>query len=326
VTANFAVAGTGTDTVNSVRSPASADNLVGIRPTKGLVDIEGILPVSFTQDAAGPIARTVEDAAIMLDIMSGNRTNNSSASTGKKQVSFASTLDNNGLKGKRIGILQNFFGNQPVHEDVNRVTYEAIKEMEGLGTTLVPITVPGLDTDQLIKSYDVQKYEIKQTLNKYFSTYNTPVKSLEELLAIGQINPSISNTLKTAQSIDSPLEQPDYKSRLAGMENLKKQILQVMDDNHLDALLYPHQKRLVVNTGGASQVDRNGILASVTGYPAITFQGGFSSPTDTAPIGVPVGIEFLGRAYSESTLIQMAYSFEKGTDHRRNPLSTPALK
>ncbi|MFC5648550.1 amidase family protein [Paenibacillus solisilvae] len=328
VTANFAVAGTGSDTVNSVRSPASADNLVGIRPTKGLVSIDGIVPVSFTQDEAGPIARTVEDAAIMLDAMRGFDPNDSytALSLGHIPVKLTSSLDKNGLKGKRIGILQNFFGNQPVHDEVNLVTNEAIKEMEGLGATLVPITVPNLDTDQVVKDYDVQKYEIKTVLNQYFSKYGTPVKSLEELLAIGQIDPSIANTLKTAQSIDSPLEQPDYKARLAKMENLKKQMLQVLNDNHLDALLYPHQKRLVVDTGGASQADRNGILASVTGFPAITFQGGFSTPTDTAPIGVPVGIELLGKPFSEPALIQMAYGFEKGTDHRRMPLSTPALK
>jgi amidase len=326
VTANFAVAGTGSDTVNSIRSPASANNLVGIRPTKGLVSIDGIIPVSFTQDEAGPITRTVEDAAIMLDAMRGFDPNDSytALSQGRTPVKLTSFLDKHGLKGKRIGILQNCFGNQPVHQEVNRVTNEAIKEMKGLGATLVPITIPNLDTDHVIMDYDVQKYEIKTELNKYFSKYGSPVKSLEELLAIGQFDPSIANTLKTAQSIDSPLEQPDYKSRLAKMENLKKQILQVMKDNRLDSLLYPHQKRLVVNTGGASQVDRNGILASVTGLPAITFQGGFSTPTETAPLGIPVGIELLGKPFSEPILIQMAYGFEKGTDHRRMPHSTPA--
>lgn len=327
VTANFAAAGTGSDTVNSVRSPSSANNLVGIRPTKGLVSLNGILPVSFTQDAAGPITRTVEDAAILLDAMAGFDEKDPATLAGKEHIpaTYTDFLDEEGLKGARIGVLQNFFGTEPVHEEVNRVTDEAMVEMQNLGATLVPITIPGMDTNKLISDMDVQKYEIKEELNRYFSAYNTPVTSLEELISKGLFDKTIQSSLESAQAIDTPLEQPDYLERLKKIEDLQQQILKIMTDHDLDVLLYPHQKRLVVPIG-ESQADRNGILGALTGFPAITFQGGFSAPTETAPIGVPVGIEFLGKPFSETTLIKLAYAFEKGTDHRQAPASTPELK
>lgn len=310
ITSNFAAAGTGTDTVNSVRSPSSANNLVGIRPTRGLVSLNGILPVSFTQDAAGPITRTVEDAAILLDVMAGFDEQDPITLAGKDHIpaSYTDSLDEHGLQGARIGVLQNLFGTEPVHEEVNRVTHEAMVEMQQLGATMIPITIPGMDANKLISDMDVQKYEIKEELNRYFSTYNTPVESLEEFISKGLFDKTIQKTLESAQAVDSPLKQPDYLARLKQMEELKQQILKVMTDNDLDVLLYPHQKRLVVPVG-ESQADRNGILGALTGFPAITFQGGFSAPTETAPIGVPVGIEFLGKPFSESTLIRLAYSF-----------------
>ena len=324
--ANFAVAGTGTDTVNSVRSPSSANNLVGIRPTKGLISLDGIFPVSATQDAPGPIARTVEDAAIVLDAMAGfdPKDPSTEVAQGKVPATYTEALDISGLEGARIGVLDNLFGKDPIHEEVNKVTMAAVEDMEKLGATMVDIEVPGLDTDQLIKDMDVQRYEIREGLNAYFSKYNTPVKTLEEMVAGGQFDASIANTLKQAQAVEKPLEQEDYHLRLAKMAELKQTILTLMDEHQLDAIFYPHQKRLVVKVG-EGQADRNGILGSLTGLPAITFQGGFSTPDATAPGGVPVGIELLGRPFSESTIIKLAYSYEQGTNHRKLPSSTPAL-
>ncbi|PZE20066.1 amidase family protein [Paenibacillus xerothermodurans] len=260
--------------MNSIRSPSSANNLVGIRPTKGLISLDGILPVSFTQDAVGPIARTVEDAAIMLDVMAGSDKT-------KPGAAYSDALVENGLKGARIGVLQNLFGTQQIHEEVNTATHAAMEEMKNLGATLVPINIPGLDTDKLIADLDVQKYEIKEELNRYFSTYRTPVKTLEEFLAKDSFHASVESALQGAQAVENPLTRQDYLARLKKLETLKKQILQVMDEHDVDVLLYPHQKRLVVPVGEA-QVDRNGIVGALTGFPAITFQGGFSAPTASA--------------------------------------------
>jgi Asp-tRNA(Asn)/Glu-tRNA(Gln) amidotransferase A subunit family amidase len=313
VSANFAVAGTGTDTVNSIRSPASANNLVGIRPTKGLVNIDGIMPVSFTQDNAGPIARTVEDAAIMLEAVV------------ESDERYSKSLDKRGLEGAKIGVLLNLFGTDQVHEEVNHATEIAMKEMKLLGAQVVEVTIPGLDTDKLIRDLDVQRYEMKPEINRYFSDWETPVATLEEFVAKRQHDASIETMLNMLQSMESPMEQPDYKVRLERIAELKKQILEVMDGQFLDVLLYPHQKRLVVKVGEETQADRNGILASLIGFPAITFQGGFSTPTETAPIGVPIGLELLGRPYTEAVLIRLAYAYEQRTGHRRMPLSTPDL-
>jgi Asp-tRNA(Asn)/Glu-tRNA(Gln) amidotransferase A subunit family amidase len=166
---------------------------------------------------------------------------------------------------------------------------------------------------------------MKPEINRYFSDWEAPVATLGEFVAKRQHDASIETMLNMLQSMESPMEQPDYKVRLERIAELKKQILEVMDGQFLDVLLYPHQKRLVVKVGEETQADRNGILASLIGFPAITFQGGFSTPTETAPIGVPIGLELLGRPYTEAVLIRLAYAYEQRTGHRRMPLSTPDL-
>lgn len=307
VSANFAAVGLGTDTVNSVRSPASANNLVGIRPTKGLVNLEGIIPVSFTQDNAGPIARTVEDAAILLEAMTENR------------YSFSSGLSQDGLRGTRIGVLHSFFGKSQVHEDVNRVTHDALQQMEELGATVINLPMITLHADQLLEECDVQRFELRYELERYFTSYNAPIQTIAELLENGSYLESTVQMIKSAMSIVDPLYDPEYKQRLKKIEALRGRVLNLLDEYQLDTLLYPHQKRLVVDIGSDAQVDRNGILASLTGLPAITFQAGFSTPTSTADIGIPIGIEFLGQPYGEAQIIRMAYAFERSANHRRIP-------
>jgi amidase len=309
VSASFAAAGTGTDTVNSNRSPASAGNVVGIRPTKGLMNLEGILPVSFTQDNAGPIARTIEDAAILLAAMVDH----------DHGYSYSTGLHPLGLQGKRIGVLRSFFGNSTIHEEVNRITETALHQMQELGAQMIDLTSDDIVAEQLLLDLDVQRFELKHELNRYFSDYHTPVRTIEELLDKGSYEPAIELFLKSVIAIEDPLNDPEYQKRLSKIDELKARVLEILDEHHLDALVYPHQKRLVVDIGEASQADRNGILAALTGCPAITFQGGFSVPTSTAPIGIPVGIEFLGRPYDEPKIIQMAFAFEAAVNHRRIP-------
>jgi amidase len=309
VSANFAAAGTGTDTVNSNRSPASANNLVGIRPTKGLMNLEGILPVSFTQDNAGPIARTVEDAAILLEAMVDH----------DHGFSCSAGIQPHGLQGKRIGVLRSFFGNSPIHEEVNRITETALRQMQELGAQMIDLTFEDIVAEQLILELDVQRFEIKHELNCYFTDYQSPVRTIEELLDKGSYEPAIEQFLKSAIAIEDPLNDTEYQKRLKKIDELKELVLEILDEHHLDALVYPHQKRLVVDIGEASQADRNGILAALTGCPAITFQGGFSDNSSTAPIGIPVGIEFLGRPNDDAKIIQLAFAFEAAVNHRRIP-------
>jgi Asp-tRNA(Asn)/Glu-tRNA(Gln) amidotransferase A subunit family amidase len=150
---------------------------------------------------------------------------------------------------------------------------------------------------------------------------SAPVKSLEEVISSGKFHPNIGDNIKKAQS----LEMDDgYRLRLQKRSELQQRVMKMMADDRLDAIVFPHQKRLVVPIG-ETQVERNGALGSVTGFPSIVVPGGFSSSTATATLGVPVGIEFLGRPWSESVLLEIVYGYEQATKHRRPPHTTPPL-
>lgn len=323
IAANFGAVGMGTDTVNSIRSPASACSLVGFRPTMGLVSRDGVIPYSLTQDMAGPITRTVADAAVVLEAIAGYDSADpvTAWSVGLPQ-SYTAFLKPNGLKGARIGVLQNFFGSGPEHTEVNAVVNAAIEEMKKQGASVVPVNIPDLDANKLVSDASVHLYELKAHLQSYLASLgpNTPVKTLEDIIASGKYSPSIEDSLKKAQSLS--INDPEYKERLLKGLAVQQSIMKVMADNNLDALVYPHQKRLVVPIG-ESQVERNGVLGSVTGFPAITVPAGFSPRKESAPIGVPIGIEFMGRPWSEPTLLKLAYSFEQATKYRRPPVTLP---
>jgi amidase len=327
--ADFATVGTGSDTANSIRSPASANNLVGFRPTKGLVSTAGIVPVSFTQDEAGPITRSVADAAIMLDVMAGPDPRDPATASAVRHVprTFTAYLDRHGLRGARLGVLTTLFGQGPESAEVNRVMARAIESIREQGAIVIEVGDPMLDTTKLNADLDVQVYEYKSVIDAYLqaSTEHAPVHSLADIIASGKYTPSIGGFLTAAQSHADGLQEPAYKTRLAGIEALKRRVADMMAHYRLDALVYPHQQILPVPIGQTNQAQRNGILGALAGLPAITLPAGFSSPTSSAPIGVPVGIEFLGRPWSEPRLIRLAYGFEQATKARRTPVSTPPL-
>ncbi len=322
VAANFGVAGIGTDTVNSIRSPSSANNLVGIRPTRGLVSRAGIIPFALTQDMAGPIARTVEDAARVLDAVAGYDPDDPTTawSVGRME-SYAQAVGTAGLKGARLGVLRSFFGRDDIHRDITRVTNEALEAMRRLGAETVELDVD-LDADQLISEVSVSGYELDAHLSAYLSASGTPVRSLSDVLASGKYEPMLEGLYQRA--LTRSVDEPAYQQRRRAGLTLRDHVMKLMADHRLDALVYPHQKRLVVPIG-EDQVDRNGVLGAITGFPAITVPGGFSPKTASAPLGVPIGVEFLGRPFSEPILIRLASAFEHETRHRRAPASTPPL-
>jgi amidase len=329
VAANLAVAGTGSDTVNSIRSPASANALVGIRPTKGLLSRAGIVPVSQTQDAVGPIARNVADAARMLEVMAGYDPNDPSTawSVGYTPATYAPFLEGDGLRGARIGLLKTMVGGGTEHQEVNAVIAQAVAAMKKAGAVVVEVDDPALGAAKLNAENDVQKYEFKSLINAYLASIpNAPAKSLEEIIASGKFHKaSVENFLKSAQSYQRGMEEPDYLVRLVRNARTRDTLISLMAEHQLDAVIYPLQQRLVVPLSELNQADRNGILASVTGFPAITVPAGFSMPTTTAPIGVPVGMDILGRPWSEGRLIQIGQGFEHATRSRRPPVSAPPL-
>jgi amidase len=328
--ANFATVGTGSDTANSIRSPSSANSLVGFRPTRGLISRAGVIPVSFTQDAVGPLARNVADIAVMLDVMAGYDPDDpvTAFGIGKIPATYTSSLDPNGLKGARLGVLRTLFGNGPEHQEVNRVMANALEALKKQGAILVEIDDTAFDTGKLNSVLDVQKYEYKFELNNYLKAQpDAPVHSLAELIASGKYHKgSLEKFLASAESYENGLNEPDYKDRRVKIDDLRVRLANAMAKNDVVALVYPHQKRLPVMIGEPAQVERNGILAALTGFPAITVPAGFSTPTESAPIGVPVGTEFLGPPFSEPQLLRIAYGFEQATHARKPPQSTPALK
>ena len=326
IAASFGIAGTGSDTGQSVRSPASAQSLVGLRPTRGLISRRGIIPISTTQDEGGPITRTVEDAARMLDVMAGYDPEDPITAFGvaRSPKTYTAFLDRDGLKGSRIGVLMDFFGRDTMHQEVNAVTETAIKKMTESGATMIRINVPNLN--DLTRNIQVSEYETKVAFNNYLARLGprAAVKTLEEFIARGEFHSSLKAGLEVDQRVVDGINDPEYKDRLLRRNNLRQAVMSVIAQNNLDAILYPHQRRLVVPIG-EDQVDRNGVLSNATGFPAITFPGGFSAPTASAPLGVPVGIELLGPDWSETVLIKLAYAFEQIAKVRRSPASTPPL-
>jgi len=326
IAASFGIIGTGSDTGQSIRSPASAQSLVGIRPTRGLLSRRGIIPASTTQDEVGPITRTVEDAARALTVMAGYDREDPVTAFGWERVppTYTAFLDAEGLDGARIGVLEDLFGGETIHAEVNAVVRNAIERMTAAGAVMVPIRIPNFAA--LTDDTQLTQFEFKAAFNAYLAKLgpSAPVRTLEEFIASGQFHDSIRGVLAGYQRADDGLGSAEYQRRLLRRDALRSAVMNVMAENRLEAILYPHQKRLVVPIG-EEQVERNGVLSNSTGFPAITFPGGFSAPTPDAPIGVPIGLELLGAEWSEPVLIRLAFAYEQLAKTRRSPLSTPPL-
>jgi amidase len=328
VAASFCAAGVGSDTVNSVRSPASAQNLVGLRPTRGLLSRSGVIPVSPTQDVIGPMARSVQDAAMMLDAMVGYDPADAATawSIGKFRDDYFRSLDGNVLKGLRIGICTCLFGKGAEHAEVNDVVMGAITMMGKAGAELIDMTNLELDVPELVGELDVQKYEFKNAINGYLSrSENAPVRSLDQLLASGRFHPALGTFLKDANAFDMSRDAATYHLRRVRMAELRNLLMASMAERSVDVLVYPLQRQLAALIEESVQPERNGIVAALSGFPAIDIPAGFSSTTRTAPLGVPIGMDLLGRPWSEQLLLNVAYAFEVLSRLRKAPLSTPPL-
>ena len=326
IAAGLALVGTGSDTGQSIRSPASANNLVGLRPTRGLISRRGIIPVSVTQDEAGPITRTVEDAARLLDVMAGFDPEDAITAAGVGHVppTYTAFLDRNGLRGARIGVLRAYFGTDPAHAEVNQVMERAIDALRASGATVEDVAIPGQEA--LTAGMTTGPFETRTALTAYLQSLGpaAPVKDLSALITAGQFHPSIGGQLKEADANVAGTGLPGYAAIFERRDRLRVAVLAAMARQRLDAVLYPHQRRLVAAIGD-EQLERNGVLSNGTGFPAITVPAGFSAPSASAPLGVPIGVELLGREWSEGTLIRLAYGFEQATGHRKTPASTPPL-
>jgi amidase len=320
---NFAVGGFGTDTGGSIRIPSSYNSIVGIRPTIGLTSRDGIIPLALSQDVGGPMARTVSDAAILLDAVSGYDPNDivTAGSFGHIPVSYTKYLDKDGLKGARIGVIKDASVTGS-NEEVKVLLSKSVLDMQAQGATVVEVNIP--DIAKILSYPSLSGFEFKFNLNDYlnnarmvdvtsvtFATYH----SLTNIIDSNSFLPSLKTTLNTRNAAVS-LDTPEYKDILLFRTRITQQaLLKVMADNKLDALLYPSTS----GPTGSSAGNANR-LSPFSGFPAISVPGGFVAA------GTPIGIELLGRPYDEGTLIKLAYAYEQATHNRIAPTaSVPEL-
>jgi amidase len=322
VSANFSTVGVGTETDGSVVCPSSANSLVGIKPTLGLLSRSGIVPISHSQDTAGPMCRTVTDAAILLGVLAGADPRDSATAGAKVESDYTKFLDANGLKGARIGVARaKFFGNS---EKGDAVVEAAIALLKQQGAVIVdPADIPHTgefdDTE-----FDVLLYEFKADLNAYLGKLKpgVAVHSLADVIAFNTKNGGRElryfgqEIMEQAQK-KGPLTEKKYRDTLASNRRLMgaQGIDATIAKFKLDALVAPTQ-------GPAGLIDLvNGdpggggsftAPAAVAGYPHVTVPMGFAR-------GLPVGLSFVGRAWSESTLLKLAYAFEQAAPARKKP-------
>lgn len=318
IAASFATAGMGSDTCGSIRIPASVNNLVGLRPTKGLSSIAGIVPLSVTQDTGGPLARTVADLAVVLDATIGEDPADPAThlAPGQSRPKFMDALQPGALKGSRIGILEPLFGDASDDAEVIRIVREAIGELKKQGATT--ISVPMKELTEALNGSSVLRLEFKEDLAKYLATYgNPPVHSLEEIVYSGLIHAALVPTFNRHLA-SKGRESHDYKIALAKRTAIQQTIVKLMEEEKLDALVYPALRRKPARINDPQGGDGCQLSAS-TGFPAITVPAGFTAD------GLPVGLELLGRAFDDAKLVSYAYAYEQATHHRRAPARTPAL-
>ena len=326
--ANFTVAAIGTETNGSVVCPSSANGVVGIKPTVGLVGRSGIIPISHTQDTAGPMARTVADAAAILGALTGvdPRDDVTNASQGNAHADYTQYLDAGGLQGARIGVARQFFGANPY---VDTLMDDAIEAMRQAGATIVdPADIP---TRQQMgePSFQVLLYELKADMAAYLATLgpSAPVRTLADIIAFNEANadremPYFGQEIFIEAEEKGPLTDPEYIEAVALARRLSREegIDAVMDEYRLDAIIGPTGgpawRTDLVNGDNFSLSSSS--PAAISGYPNITVPAGFV-------FGLPVGISFFGRAWSEPVLLRIAYAFEQATQHRRAPGFLPSL-
>lgn len=328
VSANLCAIAIGTETNGSILCPANANGVVGIKPTVGLWSRSGIIPISFTQDTAGPMARTVRDAAVLLGPLTGvDQADSATAdSRGRTHQDYTRFLDADGLSGARIGVLRDMMG---FHEEVDRVLEAVFSIMKEKGATLVEVDYPEEWRGLGNAGYQVLLYEFKDGVNRYLASANpdSGVKSLEEVIVWNKEHeaeamPFFKQEILVSAEEKGDLDTPEYQEAVAKSVSQSRQgIERLIRENNLDALTAPTGGPAwttdVINGdkfGGGSSSP-----AARAGYPNITVPAG-------SVAGLPVGLSFFGEAFAEPELLRIAYAFEQATKARLIPDFTPSLR
>jgi amidase len=320
VSANLCMIAIGTETNGSIVCPSSANGVVGIKPTVGLISRSGIIPISFTQDTPGPMARSLKDAAIALGAMVGidEKDSKTLASKGNTYTDYTQFLKEGNLEGKRIGIYKKPFG---VLQEVDELSNAAIDFLRKKGAEMVEIEEI-FSTETRRASFQVMLFEYKDGLNNYFASLgeNAPIKNVKELIAFNENDPKElehfgQEYLEMAEK-KGDLNSPEYKKALEQLRIGSQQngIDKVMTENQLDAIIAPTGSpawKTDWENGDNFHIGSSS-PAAMSGYPNITVPMGFIDD-------LPVGLSFFGKAWSEPTLLEIAYIFEQGTKHRKAP-------
>lgn len=330
--ANLAALTIGTETGGSIMCPASINGVVGVKPTVGLWSRAGIIPISHSQDSAGPMTRTVRDAAIVLGAVCGvdARDAATAASAGHFHTDYTRFLDPAGLKGARLGIVRNIPG---FDDRVVALFNQAVKDLEAAGAVIVdPANLPNLDAGSVFQALPmvVLNYEFKANINAYLASLgpNAPVKTLAELIAFNNAHRAeelgyFGQERLVISEATSGLDAPEYRQAVAAIQRHTRQdgIDALMDQHQLDAIVAP-------TTGPAWLIDHirgdrfdggdSAGTAAIAGYPDISVPMGLVA-------GLPVGLSFFGRAWSEPTLLKVAYAYEQATKRRQPPTFVATL-
>jgi amidase len=325
IAASLAAFAIGTETNGSIVCPSNNNGLVGLKPTVGLLSRSGIIPISFTQDTPGPMARTVEDVAISLGVMVGIDSTDSktAASEGKFKNDYTPYLKADGLRGKRIGVLKNSGG---YHAKVDTLMKQAIADLKKQGAEIVEVEF-SLDRGANNSSFQVLLYEFKDGLEKYFASLGDKalVKTLKELIAFNKKDSIelryFDQHLLEMAAAKGDLQSKEYKDALTTMLKATREngIDKLLKENSLDALMAstgsPAWKTDLVN--GDHFIGGSSSLAAISGYPSITVPMGFIDE-------LPVGVSFFSTAWTEPLLLEIAFAYEQSTRHRKAPKYIPS--
>jgi len=327
VAANFGTAGLGTDTGNSIRGPSSHTALVGIRSTIGLTSRDGIVPLYLRNDVGGPMARTVEDAVKIFEIIAGYDPADpiTKACTGKVPEKYTQFLDKNGLQGARIGIFRELSNTETADPHVIALFEKAIEDIKNLGAEIIdPFVIPNFKEISSNQWCDVFQYDVNQYLASLGD--NAPYKSLAEIVKSGLYSPYIEERLHNALKNTTHPEKRDQpcldvfsdSRRIA----FREAVINAMDNSEVDAIIYPSWNNPPRKMGDLESPHGNNSpqIAPHTGQPAITVPMGYTYGN------LPAGLQFLGRPFGEPELIKFVYAYEQATRHRRAPEKFPPLK
>ena len=319
VAANLTAVAIGTETDGSVICPSGINGVVGIKPTLGLVSRTGIIPIAHSQDTAGPMARSVRDAAILLGAMAGTDPADPATQEAQGALSdYTTNLTADGIAGKRIGVIRSYYGagSNPYVEAILESTIASLREQGAEIVDSIEIDTTGVDDAESA----VLRYEFKADLKRYLEQTDAPLKSLAEIIDFNESNketvmPFFGQERMLLSEEKGPLTDDAYLQALETSKRVSKAGIDgAMDEHELDALIAPSNGPawLTDHVNGDSFHVGSSSYAAVSGYPSITVPAGFIA-------GLPVGVSFIGRAYGEKSLIEIAYAFEQATNVRQAP-------